>query len=315
MKFMRKITGGDPCVVALLIILGLMIVATFATTFSDTYDTATPAGSDDPAEADDRMREIKSAVQERENVDHYWPLTGTEVSDADTGEHRKILFHAPIAATPTVAADHGELRIKDVSGKAELVWTDEDENELQLTSKGNNLANDTYLTATDNAGIGSVNLIKATTGDIPEVLVGAVLSADTAPAVDAGIANKKYVDDQIAANALALGDTTIKDDDENNMLAAHAYLCNQDGMVEVTITFTSGENNVVIGYDDSDANPAAGGDIRRHFDSGTYGGSGRKRGFSFLMASGRYFEITVSLATVVIRWAPFGTLIKCTDQD
>ena len=38
------------------------------TTFSDTYDTNTPLGSDDPAEADDRMREIKSAVQERENV-------------------------------------------------------------------------------------------------------------------------------------------------------------------------------------------------------------------------------------------------------
>ncbi len=116
----------------------------WATDFSsDTYDTATPAGSDDPAEADDRMREIKSSVQVRENVDHYWPLTGTEVSDADSGEHRKVLFHAPIASTPTVAANHGDLRLKDVSSIAELHWTDEGERELQLTSFGNNLANDT----------------------------------------------------------------------------------------------------------------------------------------------------------------------------
>ena len=60
---------------------------------TNTFDTATPAGSDDPAEADDRMREIKAAVQERRNDkngvaddgDHYWPKTGTEGSDTATG--------------------------------------------------------------------------------------------------------------------------------------------------------------------------------------------------------------------------------------
>ena len=174
-------------------------VIVYATTFSDTYDTATPAGSDDPAEADDRMREIKGAVQERENVDHYWPLTGTEVSDADSGEHRKILFHAPIAATPTVAADHGDLRIKDVSSKAELHWTDEDENEIQLTSKGNNLANDTYLTGTDAAGTGSVNLIKAGTNDLATLPDSAEMASNAAPVEDEAIANKKYVDDNVGS--------------------------------------------------------------------------------------------------------------------
>jgi len=53
-------------------------------------DIATPAGSDDPAEADDRMREIKAAVQERLNVEHVFDLTGTEVSHADTGKHTDI---------------------------------------------------------------------------------------------------------------------------------------------------------------------------------------------------------------------------------
>ena len=102
--------------------------------FTSTYDTATPQGSDDPAEADDRMREIKAAVQERENVDHYWPLTGTEVSDADTGEHRKVTLR--VGSAPTKADDKGILYSKDVNSKAELFYIDEDGNEVQLTSAG-----------------------------------------------------------------------------------------------------------------------------------------------------------------------------------
>ena len=66
------------------------VAVVWATTFSFTYDTATPAGSDDPAEADDRMREIKAAVQERLAVEHRFALTGTEVSAANTGEHTDI---------------------------------------------------------------------------------------------------------------------------------------------------------------------------------------------------------------------------------
>lgn len=188
----------------LLLLLFFMLGIVYATTFTYTYDTATPAGGDDPAEADDRMREIKAAVQERMNVDHYWPLTGTEVSDADTGEHRKILFHAPIATTPTVATDHGDLRIKDVDSKAEFTWTDEDENELVLTSKGNNLASNTYLTATDNAGTGSVNLIKADANDVVYLPDDTRLATSAAPDANEEIANKKYVDDQITAQVPVL---------------------------------------------------------------------------------------------------------------
>ncbi len=178
----------------------------YATSFSDTYDTATPLGTDAPSVIDDRIREVKAGVQERQNVDHYWPLTGTQVSDADAGEHRKILFHAPIAATPTVAADHGDLRIMDVAGKAELVWTDEDENELVLTSVGalntvsadllGTLANATYFTAVDQAGTGTVDLIQATAADVAQLPDGTVLATSGAPTADAQIANKKYVDDQ-----------------------------------------------------------------------------------------------------------------------
>ncbi|KKN73468.1 hypothetical protein LCGC14_0400430 [marine sediment metagenome] len=177
MEKIKKVNWGLIAVVSICLLIWVGVI--YATTFSFTYDIVTPAGSDSPAEADDRMREIKAAVQERMNVCMYWPLTGTEVSDADAGEFRFCLFHAPIAATPTVAADHGHIRVKDVGSKAEFTWTDEDENELVLTSKGNNLANNTYLTATDNAGTGSVNLIKANTSDSATLPDGAVLDAAT----------------------------------------------------------------------------------------------------------------------------------------
>ena len=198
-------------------IVTTLIQSQFATVFSSTYDTATPAGTDSPSEADDRMREIKAAVQERSNVDHYWPLTGTEVSDADTGEHRKILFHEPIAVTPTVAASHGDLRIADVAGKAELHWTDEDENEVQLTSVGKilgdslkddsvdedaiELSNNAFLSAEDFGGAGQVSIIKVDGSD--DVIIRSVsgntakLSSEATLVGSTDIVHKAYVDAQI----------------------------------------------------------------------------------------------------------------------
>lgn len=181
-----------------LLATGFFIGVALATVFSFTYDTATPAGSDDPAEADDRMREIKAAVQERMAVNHYWPLTGTEVSDADAGEHLNILLHAPIVSTPTVAADHGDIRIKDVNSIAELHYTDESENELQLSSMGNNLSRGQWLTSSNVAGTGSVNLIRADSNDVAVIPNNSQTATNAAPTSSTGIANKKYVDDSQA---------------------------------------------------------------------------------------------------------------------
>lgn len=104
--------------------------------WTDTYDTNTPDGdADSPQEADDRIREVKAAVQERENVDHYWPLTGTQVSDTEAGEHRKVTMHAPIS-TPANVANKMFVYGKDVGGKIELHVEDEDGNEVQITSAG-----------------------------------------------------------------------------------------------------------------------------------------------------------------------------------
>lgn len=57
------------------------------------------------------------------------------------------------------------------------------------------LQNDTYLTAADAAGTGTVDLIKANASDVPVIPDGAQTATDAAPTDDKGIANKKYVDD------------------------------------------------------------------------------------------------------------------------
>ena len=179
-----------------------------STVFTSIYDTATPLGTDVPSSIDDQIRNTKAAVQERSNVDHYWPLTGTQVSDTAAGEHRQISFFGPIS-TPTNAVDKGFLYIKDFSAKVELTWEDEDGDELQLTDGGTlniveadllgTLTNDAWFTAIDAAGTGTGNLIRLTSEDLAQLPVTAVLQSTAAPTLDQGIANKKYVDDQVSA--------------------------------------------------------------------------------------------------------------------
>lgn len=184
--------------IAIILIILCAAYTVFATTFSFTMDTSTPQGSDDPAEADDRMREIKSAIQERENVNHYWPLTGSEVSDADTGEHRFIDFQGPNTAPALIAENKGRLFTKDVNSVAELIWMNENEEQFQISSKGQTVASNTFLTSVDAAGTGSVDLIKADANDDVVLSDGAELATSAAPTTDQAIANKKYHDDNIS---------------------------------------------------------------------------------------------------------------------
>ncbi len=206
-------------------IIRTLVQSTLATVFSDTFDTATPAGGDSPTEADDRMREIKAAVQERENVDHYWPLDGTQVSDASSGEHRKITFQGTIS-DPTQVASKAHLYMQS----DELRYQDDTNTAFDLTSAGNLGSVLTSLVAkTVTAGAGSnfpavftstdatahISLSDdGTTGGQESVLrrqsdvltlssTGGDnrLGTSTASSTDTPrqIADKGYVDDQIAA--------------------------------------------------------------------------------------------------------------------
>lgn len=184
----------------------LLVWAVLLGGWTYTYDTATPLGSDAPSVIDDRIREVKAAIQERMNVDHYWPLTGTEVSDAAAGQHRQIEFYGPIS-TPTYAANKMWIYGKDVSSVIEAHILDESNNEIQLTSGGTinitsadllgTLASDTYFTDAN-----SVDLIKGDPNGDAMLPDGAELATSAAPTTDHAIANKKYADDIIANHVI-----------------------------------------------------------------------------------------------------------------
>lgn len=173
---------------------------------TDPINVNNPAGSSDRKLGDDYIRALARAVIEILNKEHYvGSATSGAYNEDAAGEHKQVVFNAPLAADPvTVEASKGELYTKDVSAKAELHWIDEDENVIEMTRVGkidldkNILSNNTPIVA-NKASSGTANLIKLNASDVPEILVGAVLSASTAPAADASISPKKYVDDSIAA--------------------------------------------------------------------------------------------------------------------
>ena len=162
-----------------------------------TYDIATPLGSDAPSVLDDRDRETKAANQERQNVDHYWPLTGTEVSDADAGKHRQVTFRASIS-TPSQVTDEAHLYMQ-----ADDLWYQNDtDTTIQITNGGeieyqsiSDVNSNTYIVSVDNAGTGTADLIKADANDLATLPDGALLAAATESGDgDRTITDKGYVD-------------------------------------------------------------------------------------------------------------------------
>ena len=104
-------------------------------TKTNTFDVTTPAGSDNPTQGDDRIRELKDAIQEREDVDHYWEKVGNIVDTDDVGYHRQCTF-IEAADIGTGASGRPILGAQTVSGKPELMYTDEDDNDIQITDGG-----------------------------------------------------------------------------------------------------------------------------------------------------------------------------------
>lgn len=235
-------------------IIKTLIINSMATVFSSTYDISTPAGSDSPSEADDRMRETKAAVQERSNVDHYWPLTGTEVSDTSAGEHRKMTFQASISDP------------SQVSGKAhfymqsdELRYQDDTNAAFDLTSAGSLGSTSTELlaknvvvsSAADTAGefestdptvriklydsntTGGLESVLRRAGDVltfcnagGDVRLGTSTAGSTANARQ--VADKGYVDAQIAANLHSFGSWTSATQGSSTLAAT-------DGIIQVLV--------------------------------------------------------------------------------
>jgi hypothetical protein len=139
---------------------------------------------------------------------------------------------------------------------------------------------------------------------------GAVMQTSAAPTVDAGVANKKYVDDSF----VSLSAYTTQDSESNNMLKAHSYKAATAGFVVAYIA-PNAADNFLKGFVSASANPASSaanlvqqvGDLETitHWMS-----------ISFPVAKDEFFEIaTDDTALPVIKWKSFGSLSKPIDQD
>ena len=97
---------------------------------------AIPAGGDKVREGDNRIIEYKTQNREVMGVDHKYESSG---QDADMGKHDQVslLEKADIGVG---AEGKPILGAQTVGGKAELVFTDEDNNDIPITSAGSLVA-------------------------------------------------------------------------------------------------------------------------------------------------------------------------------
>jgi len=106
--------------------------------YTETWDETKPAGGRNVNLGDNDIREFKSAVRERLATDHHF--VADETGKTNIGLHKKVSFYTPLASDPTAETSVFHLYSKDVSDKAELFGTDEDDNNIQLTSGGGIMA-------------------------------------------------------------------------------------------------------------------------------------------------------------------------------
>lgn len=102
------------------------------TTPSVSWDENSPAGNSDINLGDNRIREMKTQIREVFGVDHVFASSGT---DADNGKHNKISL---IEQADLGSGSSGKtfLGAQTVDGKPELVYTDEDDNDIAVTKDG-----------------------------------------------------------------------------------------------------------------------------------------------------------------------------------
>jgi hypothetical protein len=108
---------------------------------SSSWSETSPAGGDNISAGDNKIREMKTQIREVIDVDHDFPSSGQA---ADVGQHKKVTLQEQ-ADLGTGAVGATILGSQTVSGKGELVYTDEDDNDIQFTSGGKILLTDVSL--------------------------------------------------------------------------------------------------------------------------------------------------------------------------
>ena len=288
--FLGGILGGIFCAVVL-----------FTSAWTFTYDTATPPTTgESPSLGAFRIREFKLAIQERLNIDHYFPLSTGQVSSADAGKHRQITF------VNTDTGSDPNLYTKTSGTNKELTYIDANGTEKILTSNGTlNIAGGTDLTIQDmydvmvnntwlmgkKATSGYANIVKLNASNLPEFGKGAVIEDSCAPTVDGGIATKKYVDDNKMTSIFGSWDSKISDKD---------YQAATDGFVTAYAAEGGNSNSHLRGYTDS-ANPPT----TLRVDECPYGGSNYH--ITFPVRKNDYWKVvSINNSGKTIYWLPVG---------
>ena len=96
------------------------------------WDETSPAGSANINQGDNRIREMKGQIREVVGVDHDFPSSGQA---SDNGQHLQVTLQEQ-ADLGTGAEGATILGSQTVGGKGELVYSDEDDNDIQLTKAG-----------------------------------------------------------------------------------------------------------------------------------------------------------------------------------
>jgi hypothetical protein len=120
------------------------------------------------------------------------------------------------------------------------------------------------------------------------------LASDSANMVASQQSIKAYID----SNDVDGDDPTTDDSTDDTLAKSHAYLTQTSGFV--TAYCVGGATDDLIGYVDTDTDPADGGTVIAH---SAVNGGGDKAFIMFFVANGKYFEITSDNSTTII-WTP-----------
>lgn len=103
--------------------------------FSENWRPSSPADADLISSGAQEIRKAKTAIGERFAIDHYGGTTTLLMDAADTGFHKQVtLIEAADIGTGTTG--YAILGGQTVNGAPELVYTDETNTDVQITSGG-----------------------------------------------------------------------------------------------------------------------------------------------------------------------------------
>lgn len=179
-------------------------------TWDSTFE-ATPPSSESVGQGDDRIRDLKVAIRERLETDHYFG----QGNDDDEGKHYGVRLKERTTA-PSTDADDLALYVKDVSGTPEaFLRRESDGTEYQITGSGSLNPSEllTQLKKVDGTGSGlDADLLDGKQGSGYQSALGytpvnkagdtmtGLLTLSGNPTAALNAATKQYVDGTMSLN-------------------------------------------------------------------------------------------------------------------